>query len=184
MLNYYNIQLQGGILKQIFNQYWNSNFCIVHHLQQEFNFCSPCRLLSTFNITPTRTLMAFAGVTNAHGPSLLSTLQSCSVVKRLKQFIYFQQEEGWLMGVRATTGQKGMFPANFTRPIQRNLLAKSCHKIYSYLHTYNYQRTKNLQFLFLCFFIIKKSTIFCFDFYLQVADTILTYAFWSLPREK
>merc|ERR1712106_815278 len=28
-----------------------------------------------------------------------------------------EQEEGWLMGVKPTTGQKGLFPANFTRPI-------------------------------------------------------------------
>jgi len=28
-----------------------------------------------------------------------------------------EQEEGWLMGVRTSTGQKGLFPANFTRPI-------------------------------------------------------------------
>eukprot|EP00092_Neocalanus_flemingeri_P057773 GFUD01068737.1.p1 GENE.GFUD01068737.1~~GFUD01068737.1.p1 ORF type:complete len:420 (-),score=104.66 GFUD01068737.1:2079-3338(-) len=28
-----------------------------------------------------------------------------------------QQEEGWLMGVKDTTGQKGLFPANFTKPI-------------------------------------------------------------------
>jgi amphiphysin len=27
------------------------------------------------------------------------------------------QEEGWLMGYKDATGQKGMFPANFTRPI-------------------------------------------------------------------
>merc|ERR1719323_2949691 len=27
------------------------------------------------------------------------------------------QEEGWLMGVMQSTGQKGMFPANFTRPM-------------------------------------------------------------------
>ena len=27
------------------------------------------------------------------------------------------QEEGWLMGVKDTTGQKGLFPANFTKPI-------------------------------------------------------------------
>merc|ERR1712141_559219 len=27
------------------------------------------------------------------------------------------QEEGWLMGVMESTGQKGMFPANFTRPM-------------------------------------------------------------------
>lgn len=27
------------------------------------------------------------------------------------------QEEGWLMGLKDSTGQKGMFPANFTRPI-------------------------------------------------------------------
>jgi len=27
------------------------------------------------------------------------------------------QEEGWLMGLKDTTGQRGMFPANFTRPI-------------------------------------------------------------------
>jgi len=28
-----------------------------------------------------------------------------------------EQEEGWLMGIRSSTGQKGLFPANFTRPI-------------------------------------------------------------------
>lgn len=28
-----------------------------------------------------------------------------------------EQEEGWLMGVKQSTGQKGLFPANFTRPI-------------------------------------------------------------------
>jgi amphiphysin len=28
-----------------------------------------------------------------------------------------QVEEGWLMGVKEATGQKGMFPANFTRPV-------------------------------------------------------------------
>jgi amphiphysin len=28
-----------------------------------------------------------------------------------------QQEEGWLMGVKEYTGQKGLFPANFTRPM-------------------------------------------------------------------
>ncbi|XP_023345558.1 myc box-dependent-interacting protein 1 isoform X4 [Eurytemora carolleeae] len=28
-----------------------------------------------------------------------------------------QQEEGWLMGVKESTGQKGLFPANFSRPI-------------------------------------------------------------------
>jgi amphiphysin len=28
-----------------------------------------------------------------------------------------EQEEGWLMGVMQSTGQKGMFPANFTRPM-------------------------------------------------------------------
>ena len=28
-----------------------------------------------------------------------------------------EQEEGWLMGIRESNGQKGMFPANFTRPI-------------------------------------------------------------------
>ncbi len=27
------------------------------------------------------------------------------------------QEEGWLMGHKEGTGEKGMFPANFTRPI-------------------------------------------------------------------
>ena len=31
--------------------------------------------------------------------------------------VYMFQEEGWLMGVRSSTGQKGLFPANFTRPI-------------------------------------------------------------------
>ncbi|VEN57333.1 unnamed protein product [Callosobruchus maculatus] len=28
-----------------------------------------------------------------------------------------EQEEGWLMGIKETTGEKGMFPANFTRPL-------------------------------------------------------------------
>jgi amphiphysin len=28
-----------------------------------------------------------------------------------------EQEEGWLMGCKESSGQKGMFPANFTRPI-------------------------------------------------------------------
>jgi len=28
-----------------------------------------------------------------------------------------EQEEGWLMGIKESTGQKGLFPANFTRPI-------------------------------------------------------------------
>jgi len=28
-----------------------------------------------------------------------------------------EQEEGWCMGVKESTGQKGLFPANFTRPI-------------------------------------------------------------------
>jgi len=28
-----------------------------------------------------------------------------------------EQEEGWLMGVKESTGQKGLFPANFTRPM-------------------------------------------------------------------
>ena len=28
-----------------------------------------------------------------------------------------EQEEGWLMGTKESTGQKGMFPANFTRPV-------------------------------------------------------------------
>lgn len=28
-----------------------------------------------------------------------------------------EQEEGWLMGCKESTGQKGLFPANFTRPI-------------------------------------------------------------------
>ena len=27
------------------------------------------------------------------------------------------QEEGWLMGMKESTGQKGLFPANFTKPI-------------------------------------------------------------------
>jgi len=28
-----------------------------------------------------------------------------------------EQEEGWLMGIKESTGEKGMFPANFTRPL-------------------------------------------------------------------
>jgi len=28
-----------------------------------------------------------------------------------------EQEEGWLMGCKDSTGQKGLFPANFTKPI-------------------------------------------------------------------
>jgi amphiphysin len=31
--------------------------------------------------------------------------------------VYLMQEEGWLMGVKEGTGEKGMFPANFTRPL-------------------------------------------------------------------
>jgi len=27
------------------------------------------------------------------------------------------QEDGWLMGYKEGTGQKGMFPANFTKPM-------------------------------------------------------------------
>jgi len=27
------------------------------------------------------------------------------------------QEDGWLMGYKEENGQKGMFPANFTKPI-------------------------------------------------------------------
>jgi hypothetical protein len=34
-----------------------------------------------------------------------------------RAIILFLQEEGWLMGMKSATGQKGMFPANFTRPI-------------------------------------------------------------------
>ena len=31
---------------------------------------------------------------------------------------YFRlQEDGWLMGVKDGTQEKGMFPANFTRPL-------------------------------------------------------------------
>lgn len=28
-----------------------------------------------------------------------------------------EQEEGWLMGMKESTGQKGLFPANFTKPV-------------------------------------------------------------------
>ena len=28
-----------------------------------------------------------------------------------------EQEEGWLMGIKESTGQKGLFPANFIRPM-------------------------------------------------------------------
>lgn len=28
-----------------------------------------------------------------------------------------EQEEGWLMGIKESDGTKGLFPANFTRPI-------------------------------------------------------------------
>jgi hypothetical protein len=34
-----------------------------------------------------------------------------------KLFLFFLQEEGWLMGVKDSTGQKGLFPANFTKII-------------------------------------------------------------------
>jgi len=27
------------------------------------------------------------------------------------------QEEGWLMGIKEGTNEKGMFPANFTKPL-------------------------------------------------------------------
>ena len=40
------------------------------------------------------------------------------LILRILTYIYiFFQEEGWLMGYKDATGQKGMFPANFTRPI-------------------------------------------------------------------
>ncbi|XP_075750083.1 amphiphysin isoform X9 [Rhipicephalus microplus] len=32
-------------------------------------------------------------------------------------FMFILQEEGWLMGIKESTGEKGLFPANFTRPI-------------------------------------------------------------------
>lgn len=28
-----------------------------------------------------------------------------------------EQEEGWLMGIKESSNEKGLFPANFTRPI-------------------------------------------------------------------
>lgn len=28
-----------------------------------------------------------------------------------------EQEEGWLYGIKESTGEKGLFPANFTRPV-------------------------------------------------------------------
>lgn len=36
-----------------------------------------------------------------------------TIVKKIVCF----QEEGWLMGVKENSGEKGMFPANFTRPL-------------------------------------------------------------------
>ncbi|XP_052862389.1 myc box-dependent-interacting protein 1 isoform X3 [Anopheles cruzii] len=32
-------------------------------------------------------------------------------------YFWYLQEEGWLMGTKAGTNEKGMFPANFTRPL-------------------------------------------------------------------
>lgn len=43
-------------------------------------------------------------------------IQQVGMDSNLKMFLLFQ-EEGWLMGVKETTGEKGMFPANFTRPL-------------------------------------------------------------------
>lgn len=40
---------------------------------------------------------------------------SLDVVAISKMFCF--QEEGWLMGVKENSGEKGMFPANFTRPL-------------------------------------------------------------------
>lgn len=28
-----------------------------------------------------------------------------------------EQEDGWLVGIKESTGEKGLFPANFTKPI-------------------------------------------------------------------
>jgi hypothetical protein len=38
-------------------------------------------------------------------------------IKILTVGLSYFQEEGWLMGIKETTGEKGMFPANFTRPM-------------------------------------------------------------------
>lgn len=32
-------------------------------------------------------------------------------------FVFDAQEEGWLIGIKESTGEKKMFPANFTRPL-------------------------------------------------------------------
>jgi hypothetical protein len=39
------------------------------------------------------------------------------IVLFLSVFFTLLQEEGWLMGVKEGSGEKGMFPANFTRPL-------------------------------------------------------------------
>ena len=43
-------------------------------------------------------------------------LQFSKRVFRTLFFVLFQ-EEGWLMGQKDSDGSKGMFPANFTRPV-------------------------------------------------------------------
>ena len=48
-----------------------------------------------------------------------NSTRSCSNIARsihLFIFYVFLQEEGWLMGVKESTGEKGMFPGNFTKP--------------------------------------------------------------------
>ena len=36
---------------------------------------------------------------------------------RMTAWCLILQEEGWLCGAKESTGQKGLFPANFTKPI-------------------------------------------------------------------
>jgi hypothetical protein len=44
------------------------------------------------------------------------SFSSCITVTFDEEMLLLQ-EEGWLMGVKEGSGEKGMFPANFTRPL-------------------------------------------------------------------
>lgn len=39
------------------------------------------------------------------------------IISKIINFLFLLQEEGWLMGMKEGTDEKGMFPANFTRPL-------------------------------------------------------------------
>lgn len=40
-----------------------------------------------------------------------------SIINEIFLILFFIQEEGWLMGQKENSTEKGLFPANFTRPL-------------------------------------------------------------------